>query len=152
MGRARPGQPDDDDRPLDRHLVDLGVAPQEVRDPQAVGGVADGVAEQDSRASPTASGSSSISDSHRPSRSRKSSGPKSSSPVAADGPLQHGVDGEVGVLRLAVGQGGALEVVEHGLGQVVDADLVVIGVSSPGHRRAQSARYPPSTASTDPVV
>ena len=83
MGGARAGQPDHDERAGDRDLEDLGVPVQEVADQEPVGGVADAVAEhqETAEAGPVLVGVHLASCS--PSRSVKSSGPKSSSPVRA---------------------------------------------------------------------
>jgi hypothetical protein len=131
--------------------VDLRVLVQQVCHPQAIGRVAHGVAEQDESGQPHGVGV--LVHLRQP-----ESEPfveivpaEVVEPGRLSGPFQYRVDGEVGVLRIAVGQGGALDFAQDRFGQVVDADLV-------GHRNrsagvlGQRARYPPSTANTDPVV
>ena len=47
VGRAGAGQADDDDRPFDLHVVDLGVARKEVVDAQPGGRITHAIVEED---------------------------------------------------------------------------------------------------------
>ena len=126
----------------DLDVEDLGVAGEQVADPQTVDGVADAVAEQRQAAEGGALRVAVDLRQPQPEAGAEVVGPEVVEPGPLDGGLEHGVDGQIHRVALAVVEGQPSgSSVSSGAPQVGDADAWPV-IPAPRSRRRRGSSGP----------
>ena len=135
------GQPDHDQRALDRDVQDLGVTAQQIAHQESVRCVTDAVAEHHEATQPGPI----VVGVHLSELQAEAFGEVLGTEVVEPGPGggggADGVDAELGRLRLAVLDAHPLDVVEDRCGQVVDADQLTHAGMRPVRHATSSLRH-----------